>query len=258
MKVPDTAPAYVIYTSGSTGRPKGVVVDHRAVVNRLRWMADEYGFGAETRTLQKTPISFDVSVWELFLPLLTGGTLVIAPPDAHQDPARLAAVIREERVDTVHFVPSMLRPFLAEPSAADLPLRRIFCSGEALPGDLVLAAREVLPEARVHNLYGPTEAAVDVTAWDTAGGRQRAGPARASGVEHRHHVLDAALRPVPRGCAGELYLSGVQLAHGYLRRPGLTATRFVAGPDGTRLYRTGDLARRRRAFSNTSAAATTR
>ncbi|MYW89596.1 amino acid adenylation domain-containing protein [Amycolatopsis rubida] len=246
VRVPDTAPAYVIYTSGSTGRPKGVVVDHRAVVNRLRWMADEYGFGADTRTLQKTPISFDVSVWELFLPLLTGGTLVVAPPDAHQDPAQLAAVIREERVDTVHFVPSMLRPFLAEPSAAGLPLRRIFCSGEALPGDLVLAARELLPEASVHNLYGPTEAAVDVTAWDTAG-EDGSGP-----VPLGHpvwntgtHVLDAALRPVPRGCVGELYLSGVQLAHGYLRRPGLTATRFVAGPDGARLYRTGDLARRR-------------
>ncbi|WP_410599258.1 amino acid adenylation domain-containing protein [Amycolatopsis sp. lyj-90] len=246
VPVPDTAPAYVIYTSGSTGRPKGVVVDHRAIVNRLRWMAEEYGFGPETRTLQKTPISFDVSVWELFLPMLTGGTLVVAPPEAHQDPALLAGVIRAERVDTVHFVPSMLRPFLAEPAAAGLPLRRVVCSGEALPGDLVAAAREVLPEAGLHNLYGPTEAAVDVTFHDTAGDDPaRPVPLGRPVWNTGAHVLDAALRPVPRGCAGELYLSGVQLAHGYLRRPGLTATRFVAGPDGTRLYRTGDLARRR-------------
>ncbi|MFD2474611.1 non-ribosomal peptide synthetase [Amycolatopsis silviterrae] len=246
VRVPDTAPAYVIYTSGSTGRPKGVVVDHHAIVNRLRWMAAEYGFDAGTRTLQKTPISFDVSVWELFLPLLTGGTLVVAPPDAHQDPARLAEVLRAERVDTVHFVPSMLRPFLAEPSSAGLPLRRIVCSGEALPGDLVLAARELLPGTSVHNLYGPTEAAVDVTFWDTAGeDGTRPVPLGHPVWNTGAHVLDAALRPVPRGCAGELYLSGTQLAHGYLRRPGLTATRFVAGADGTRLYRTGDLARRR-------------
>ncbi|MEV7548726.1 amino acid adenylation domain-containing protein [Amycolatopsis sp. NPDC089917] len=246
VPIPDTAPAYVIYTSGSTGRPKGVVVDHRAVVNRLRWMAAEYGFGPDTRTLQKTPISFDVSVWELFLPLITGGTLVVAPPDAHQDPAQLAEVIRAERVDTVHFVPSMLRPFLAEPATAGLPLHRVVCSGEALPGDLVATEREVLPEAGLHNLYGPTEAAVDVTYHDTSGDDPaRPVPLGRPVWNTGAHVLDAALRPVPRGCVGELYLSGVQLAHGYLRRPGLTAARFVAGPDGTRLYRTGDLARRR-------------
>ncbi|WP_158889709.1 non-ribosomal peptide synthetase [Amycolatopsis anabasis] len=249
VSVPDTAPAYVIHTSGSTGQPKGVVVDHRAIVNRLRWMAAEYGFGPDDRTLQKTPISFDVSVWELFLPLLTGGTLVVAEPGGHRDPAYLAGLIRDQRITAVHFVPSMLRPFLAEPAAAGLAPRRVFCSGEALTGELVRTARSVLPGAELHNLYGPTEAAVDVTGHDTRSGDPGAAiplgrPVWNTGV----HVLDRALRPVPHGRTGEIHLSGVQLARGYLNRPGLTATRFVAnpfGPPGSRLYRTGDLGRRR-------------
>ncbi|MBA8924142.1 amino acid adenylation domain-containing protein/non-ribosomal peptide synthase protein (TIGR01720 family) [Kutzneria viridogrisea] len=239
--------AYLIYTSGSTGRPKGVLVEHAAIVNRLLWMRERYGIDATDRVLQKTPASFDVSVWEFFLPLVTGGTLVLAEPGDHRDPERLAALIESQRITTVHFVPSMLAAFLAAETRHDLgSLRRVVCSGEALPADLVLRAREVLG-APLHNLYGPTEAAVDVSEWDTsAEDGTRPVPIGVPVWNTSLHVLDAELRPVPPGVAGELYLGGVQLARGYRDRAGLTAERFVANPfDGGRMYRTGDLVRRR-------------
>jgi enterobactin synthetase component F len=243
-----THPAYVIYTSGSTGRPKGVVVSHEGIVNRLCWMQDRYGLTGDDRVLQKTPSGFDVSVWEFFWPLITGATLVVARPDGHREPAYLAELIRAERVTTVHFVPSMLSVFLAEPTAGDcVGLRRVICSGEALPAEAAARFFRVLPGVELHNLYGPTEASVDVTSWECS-------PADGSATvpigrpvwNTRTHVLDAGLRPVPPGTPGELYLAGVQLARGYLERPGLTAQRFVAdptGPPGARMYRTGDLAR---------------
>ncbi|MFJ5262396.1 amino acid adenylation domain-containing protein [Streptomyces sp. NPDC088387] len=238
-------PAYVIYTSGSTGRPKGVIVPHEGIVNRLLWMQDTYGLTGDDRVLQKTPSGFDVSVWEFFWPLITGATLVIAPPDAHRDPARLAGLIREQGVTTAHFVPSMLQGFLEEPAAAHCTgLRRVMCSGEALPVPVARRFHEVLP-AELHNLYGPTEASVDVTAVQVPAGADSVTIGRPV-WNTRVLVLDAALRPVAPGVAGELYLAGVQLARGYLDRPGLTAERFVAdpyGPPGTRMYRTGDLAR---------------
>ena len=237
-------PAYVIYTSGSTGRPKGVVVPHEGIVNRLLWMQDRYGLTAGDRVLQKTPAGFDVSVWEFFWPLVTGAALVVARPDGHRDPAYLARLIAERRITTAHFVPSMLTAFLAEPSAAGCTgLRRVLCSGEALPARVAERFRELLG-AELHNLYGPTEASVDVTSWHVT----EPGPVPI-GVpvwNTRLLVLDARLRPVPPGVAGELYLAGVQLARGYLGRPGLTAERFVADPygaPGSRMYRTGDLVR---------------
>ncbi|MFF6986967.1 non-ribosomal peptide synthase/polyketide synthase [Streptomyces sp. NPDC010273] len=241
-----SSPAYVIYTSGSTGRPKGVVVPHEGIVNRLLWMQDEYGLTADDRVLQKTPSSFDVSVWEFFWPLITGATLVVARPEGHRDPAYLARLIREQDVTTVHFVPSMLQLFLEEPTAADCTrLRRVMCSGEALPVALTHRFHDVLTTAELHNLYGPTEASVDVTAVEIA--PDAAGvPIGRPVWNTRTYVLDAGLRPVPPGVPGELYLAGVQLARGYLDRPGLTAERFVADPygaPGTRMYRTGDLAR---------------
>ncbi|HEY3712493.1 MAG TPA: amino acid adenylation domain-containing protein, partial [Amycolatopsis sp.] len=245
VRVDPSAPAYVIYTSGSTGLPKGVVVPHEGIVNRLLWMQGEYGLSGDDRVLQKTPSSFDVSVWEFFWPLVTGATLVVAKPEGHKDPAYLADLIRTAGVTTVHFVPSMLEAWLAEPKAAGCTgLRRVLCSGEALPADVVTRFQELLP-AELHNLYGPTEASVDVTATAArvaVSGRVPIGrPVWNTGA----HVLDAHLRPVPVGVAGELYLSGVQLARGYLARPGLTAERFVASPfgDGERMYRTGDVAR---------------
>ncbi|MEU5188110.1 amino acid adenylation domain-containing protein [Streptomyces klenkii] len=239
-------PAYVIFTSGSTGRPKGVVVTHRAIVNRLAWMQHAYRLRRDDRVLQKTPASFDVSVWEFFWALCEGATVVLARPEGHKDAAYLARLVAEQRITTLHFVPSMLRAFLEEPTAAEAcaGLRRVFCSGEALPGDVVDRWYAALPDVPLHNLYGPTEAAVDVTYHRTEPG---------SGVvpigrpvwNTRLYVLDAALRPVPVGVPGELYLAGDQLARGYLGRPGLTASRFVADPydDGARMYRTGDLVR---------------
>ncbi|MFK0117702.1 amino acid adenylation domain-containing protein [Streptomyces sp. NPDC090994] len=241
-------PAYVIYTSGSTGRPKGVVVPHRAIDNRLRWMQAEYGLTAADRVLQKTPSSFDVSVWEFFWPLREGAALVVAEPGGHKDPVYLARLVRERAVTTCHFVPSMLQVFLGAPEAAQCGevLRRVFCSGEALPRETASAFARALPGVELHNLYGPTEAAVDVTyhACDPAD----SGPVPIGRPvwNTRLHVLDAALQPCPPGVPGELYLAGVQLADGYLGRPELNATRFVAdpfGPAGTRMYRTGDLAR---------------
>ncbi|MDI5967961.1 amino acid adenylation domain-containing protein [Streptomyces sp. SL13] len=240
-------PAYVIFTSGSTGRPKGVAVPHQGIVNRLAWMQAQYGLTEHDRVLQKTPSGFDVSVWEFFWTLTEGATLVVARPGGHQDPAYLAKVIHDERVTIAHFVPSMLHAFLQEPAAAHCTgLRRVISSGEALPGDLRTRFLTLL-DAELHNLYGPTEASVDVTHWACAAD-DRPGPVPIGRPvwNTRVYVLDAALRPVPPGTAGELYLAGVQLARGYLNRPSLTGERFTADPHGapgSRMYRTGDIAR---------------
>ncbi|AEV81918.1 non-ribosomal peptide synthetase [Actinoplanes sp. SE50] len=240
--------AYVIFTSGSTGRPKGVAVPHRGIVNRLRWMQDRYGLRPGERVLQKTPAGFDVSVWEFFWPLQVGATLVVARPEGHRDPAYLAELIRQERITTLHFVPSMLGEFLREPAAAGCTgLHRVICSGEALPVDLEHRFLGLLPGVELHNLYGPTEASVDVTAWQC---RAEPGavtvPIGAPITNIQVYVLDRLLRPVAPGATGELYLAGVGLALGYVGRAGLTAERFVAcpyGAPGERMYRTGDLVR---------------
>ncbi|MDF3299505.1 amino acid adenylation domain-containing protein [Streptomyces tropicalis] len=244
-------PAYMIFTSGSTGTPKGVVVSHRAIANRLLWMQDAYRLAPGERVLQKTPYTFDVSVWELFWPLLTGGTLVLARPGGQRDPAYLAGLVRDERISTVHFVPSMLAVFLDDPVAVQhaAGLTRVVCSGEALPAEVRDRFLALLPGVDLHNLYGPTEAAVDVTAWHCRPGDGDTVPIGRPIANMRTHVLDARLAEVPTGVTGELYLEGVGLALGYHGRPDLTAERFVTrtGPDGTprRLYRTGDLARHR-------------
>ncbi|WP_084495016.1 non-ribosomal peptide synthetase [Nocardia shimofusensis] len=242
--------AYVIFTSGSTGRPKGVAVTHAAIVNRLRWMQAQYRLEASDAVLQKTPATFDVSVWEFFWPLQIGARLVLAAPGGHRDPRYLAELIASENVTVAHFVPSMLAVFVAaaeppaaEPSAAGrASLRQVFCSGEALPPAPAHRLR-ALTGARVHNLYGPTEAAVDVTFHEVTDADTHTVPIGLPVANTAVHVLDTWLRPVPAGVPGELYLSGVQLARGYVARPDLTADRFVADPflPGARMYRTGDL-----------------
>ncbi|MDP9511284.1 amino acid adenylation domain-containing protein [Pseudomonas protegens] len=245
--------AYVIYTSGSTGQPKGVMNEHRAVVNRLLWMQEQYRLTADDAVLQKTPFSFDVSVWEFFWPLFTGARLVMARPEGHKDPAYLRQVIRDEGISTLHFVPSMLDVFLAHGQEVDdLGLRQVMCSGEALPGSLVRRFKQQLPQVGLHNLYGPTEAAVDVTAWDCAGPLHSTPDNTPIGkpiANTRIYLLDGQMQPVPRGVVGELYIGGVQVARGYLNREQLTAERFLKDPfseaPGARLYRTGDLGRYR-------------
>ncbi|MFI6303595.1 amino acid adenylation domain-containing protein [Amycolatopsis thailandensis] len=243
-------PAYVIYTSGSTGRPKGVVVPHSAIVNRLLWAQDRYPLGPGDSVLQKTPASFDVSVWEFFWPLLAGARLVVAKPGGHRDPAYLAGLIRTEEVTTAHFVPSMLTMFLSDPAAAGCTsLRRVLCSGETLPSAVARRFTELLPRSELHNLYGPTEAAVDVShrRFDPAEDAETVAigePVR----DTRLYVLDPARRPVEPGAIGELYIAGAQLAWGYHGKPGLTADRFVPCPfaaPGERMYQTGDLVRAR-------------
>ncbi|MEL1635780.1 enterobactin non-ribosomal peptide synthetase EntF [Klebsiella quasipneumoniae] len=245
--------AYIIFTSGSTGRPKGVMVGQTAIVNRLLWMQDRYPLSADDVVAQKTPCSFDVSVWEFWWPFIAGARLVMAEPEAHRDPQAMQQFFAHYGVTTTHFVPSMLAAFVAsldaDSVAACRTLRRVFCSGEALPTELC-REWERLTGAPLHNLYGPTEAAVDVS-WYPACGPELAAvtgssvpigwPVWNTGLR----ILDASMRPVPPGVAGDLYLTGIQLAQGYLGRPDLTASRFIADPfaPGERMYRTGDVAR---------------
>ncbi|MEV7914249.1 non-ribosomal peptide synthetase/MFS transporter [Streptomyces griseus] len=238
--------AYMIYTSGSTGRPKGVPNTHRAIANRLLWMARTYGLTPADAVLQKTPTGFDVSVWELFLPLITGARVVVAQPGGHKDAAHLRDTIAEHGVTVAHFVPAMLDVFLAEDDVERCTtLRRVVCSGEELAPHTARAFTARLPHCALANLYGPTEAAVDVTSWECAGDLAVV-PIGAPVDNTRLYVLDADLRPVPVGTPGELHIGGVQVSVGYHHRPGLTAARYVPdpfGPPGARLYRTGDLAR---------------
>ncbi len=237
----------MIYTSGSTGTPKGVMIPHRGIVNRLLWMQEAYGLTPEDRVLQKTPFSFDVSLWEFFWPLLVGARLVFARPEGHKDPLYLAELIDREKITTLHFVPSMLQAFLTAPGLEGLTsVRKVMASGEALPPELVREFFRRMPHAELHNLYGPTEASVDVSFWACEPEPPRGVvPIGRPIANHRLHVVDRDLVPQPIGVHGELLLGGPGLARGYLGRPDLTAAAFVPDPFGAepggRLYRTGDL-----------------
>lgn len=239
--------AYMIYTSGSTGKPKGVLIEHAAILNRILWMHKAFDLKPDERVLQKTPYTFDVSVWEFLWAPVVGATIVVAEPGGHMAPGYLLGLIAEARVTHCHFVPSVLRIFMMMPGLDQLPLKQVFCSGEALGYDL---QKDFLAQsgAELHNLYGPTEAAVDVSHWACAG--ETAEPRVPIGKTIDNvglYILDANDRPVPIGAPGELHIGGVCLARGYWARPELTAERFIetpfAGAPHGRLYRTGDLAR---------------
>lgn len=240
--------AYVIYTSGSTGTPKGAMNTHQGIVNRLLWMQEAYRLTSEDRVLQKTPFSFDVSVWEFFWPLLTGARLVLAKPEGHRDSHYLVNLIAEEEITTLHFVPSMLQVFLEEPDLEKCrSLKRVICSGEALPVDLMRRFFASL-KCELHNLYGPTEAAIDVTYWQCQPNEEQLiVPIGRPIANTQIYLLDQDLQPVPVGVKGELHIGGVGLARGYLNRPDLTQQKFIPNPfqdDATaKLYKTGDLAR---------------
>ncbi|MGW5918026.1 amino acid adenylation domain-containing protein [Nocardia fluminea] len=241
--------AYVIFTSGSTGRPKGVAVSHCSVVNQVRWVNGTYGLTPNDVVLQKSPATFDMSVWELFAPLAVGARLVIARAYGHTDPAYLAEIIAAQRVTFTALVPSMLAVLADTAPAGSLgSVRTLLVGGEEFGPETVAAARRTVPGAQLHNLYGPTECTVCATAHRVTEAEHGTLPMGAPVWNTRAYVLDDRLHPVPPGVAGELYLAGTQLARGYQARPGLTAERFVPDPygDGQRLYRTGDLVRWRR------------
>jgi len=238
--------AYVIYTSGSTGKPKGAMNVHRGLCNRLLWMQDTYQLTSSNRVLQKTPFSFDVSVWEFFLPLITGASLVVAKPGGHKDASYLVELIAQQKITILHFVPSMLQAFLEEPALEKCQsIAKVICSGEALPFNLQKHFFERL-NAELHNLYGPTEASIDVTAWQCQkDSHDKIVPIGRPIANTQIYILDKHLQPVPIGVSGELYIGGIGLARGYWNRPDLTKEKFISSPfvAGERLYKTGDLAR---------------
>ena len=244
--------AYVIYTSGSTGKPKGVMNTHQALVNRLDWMSQAYGCTQTERVLQKTPFSFDVSVWEFFLPLITGSVMVLAKPQEHKNPSYLIKLIKAKNITRLHFVPSMLTSMLLGDELAQCrSLKQVFCSGEALSVSQVKRFKVLLPSVELHNLYGPTEAAIDVSFWDCNGETGRNVPIGKPINNVQLLVLDPHLNLVVPGVIGELHIGGVALARGYLQRPELTAEKFIDNPfyntsltmSSARLYKTGDLVR---------------
>ncbi len=243
--------AYVIYTSGSTGAPKGVEISHRSIANRLYWMQEAFALTGADRVLQKTPFTFDVSVWEFFWPLLFGSTLVVAPPDIHRDARALVDFIVEQSITILHFVPSMLEAFLEEPGARECAsIRSVICSGEALPVALCRRCASILPRARIFNLYGPTEAAVDVSWHQFSADESYSTETVPIGVpvaNTRLYILDERMEPKVPGAMGELYIAGVQVGKGYLNKPELTSRAFLPDPfvadPAARMYRTGDLAR---------------
>ncbi|MDQ0024400.1 amino acid adenylation domain-containing protein [Variovorax paradoxus] len=240
--------AYVIYTSGSTGKPKGAAIRHIALHSCMVWMQNIYRLTRDDTVLHKAPFGFDVSVWEIFWPLTAGARLVVANPGDHRDPARLVELIQRHQVTTLNFVPSMLQAFLAHKGIeTSTRLRHIICGGEAMPAETQKETLERLHGAGLQNLYGPTETTIHVTHWACRNDGQSQVPIGRPISHTSTHVLDADLNLVPQGVAGELYLGGISLARGYLKRAGLSAERFVADPfdseGGGRLYRTGDLVR---------------
>jgi amino acid adenylation domain-containing protein len=242
--------AYVIYTSGSTGEPKGVMISRDALVNHMHWMQETFRFSKADSVIQKTPVSFDASVWEIFAPLLAGGRLIVARPQGHRDSAYLSRLIQDQEATVLQLVPSMLQEMLQEKAfTACTTLRLVFCGGEALPADLLqkfyVRFRCAPP---LWNLYGPTEATIDATCWECKSNSEQTRVSIGRPIANTQiFILDSYLQPVPVGVTGELHIGGTGLARGYVNRPELTAQKFIVNPfsskPDSRLYRTGDLAR---------------
>ena len=246
--VPAEGLAYVIYTSGSTGRPKGVMIPHGAICNHMFWMQREFPVGETDRVIQKTPFSFDASVWEFFAPLFAGAQLIMARPGGHQDSSYLVKLIAKKKITVLQLVPSLLQMLLEEKEIESCThLKRVFCGGEALSRELVERFFEKLP-VDLHNLYGPTEASIDSTFWSCTGeSKERSVPIGRPIANTEIYLLDCHLQPVPIGVSGELHIGGAGLARGYLNCTDVTAEKFLPNPfssaPGSRLYKTGDLAR---------------
>jgi amino acid adenylation domain-containing protein len=240
--------AYVIYTSGSTGQPKGVTIEHCGLSNTLNWLTDILELSAKDRCLLKTPITFDAAGREIFPTLIAGGSLVIAEANGHRDCRYLAEIICNQRISIFHCVPSLLRLLMEEPALdGAVALRAVMCGGEALLPQVVMRFQH-RSGAKLYNVYGPTEAIIDSTYWLCEGvGAHSTIPIGRPIPNARIYILDEALRPLPLGVPGNLYIGGVSLARGYFNRPELTAEKFVPNPfseePGARLYKTGDLAR---------------
>lgn len=238
---------YIIYTSGSTGNPKGVMNTHKALNNRLQWVQGKFSLDSNDKVLQKTPYTFDVSVWEFFWPLISGATLVMARPGGHRDPVYLKEIIQKENITTIHFVPSMLGTFLESIKEGECStLRRVLCSGEALTKKYELEFFKKFKSTKLFNLYGPTEAAIDVTCWDCTGNPDEKVVPIGYPISNIHlHILDKKGEPVPIGEVGELHIGGVGVAKGYYGNVELTKKSFVDNTPYGRLYKTGDLCRYR-------------
>ena len=245
--------AYVIYTSGTTGQPKGVMVEHQALLNRIDWMQREYNLLPTDKVLQKTPFTFDVSVWEFVWPLSQGSQLVIAKPEGHQDPEYITSLITQQGISMLHFVPSMLNTILSEPTWNKcVSVRKVFCSGEALPKSVQHRFFAATSDCELHNLYGPTEAAIDVSSWVCDSNSAYEFVPIGKPIQNTEfYIVNDAHQLCPSGVAGELLIGGTGLARGYLNQPELTAEKFIANPfydvnginTSERLYKTGDLVR---------------
>ncbi|MDQ6763754.1 MAG: amino acid adenylation domain-containing protein, partial [Bacteroidota bacterium] len=243
--------AYVIYTSGSTGKPKGVINEHGGIANRLKWAQDYFGLTSDDAVLQKTSFSFDVSVWELIWPLLTGAKLVLAKPGGHKDNDYLKQIINRHHITMLHFVPSMLGVFLPALNDGECKsLQKVLCSGEALNPSHANLFRHKLPGAELHNLYGPTEAAIDVSYWSLDNSNTeniKVVPIGKPVANTQLYILDGDFKWAPVGVPGEIHIGGVQVARGYLNKPELTAEKFIQNrynnDTACKLYKTGDLGR---------------
>ncbi len=247
--------AYIIFTSGSTGKPKGVMIEHHAVLNRILWMQETFPIGPGDVVLQKTPVTFDVSIWELFWWSWTGAAIAMLKPGDEKNPQALADAIEQHQVTIIHFVPSMLAVFLdtIESGRVDCgriaSLRLVFVSGEALDATVVERFNRLIFNrhgTELHNLYGPTEATVDVSWQPVSPWPTKTAPSIGRPIANTlMYILDEQHRPLPTGISGEIAIGGVQVARGYLNQPELTAERFIADPFNPklRMYLTGDLGR---------------